>query len=65
MQCQNNGNLMSYTQKTHMKMNENPIYDYDRGAETESRDIQKYAKNDNPKTVETDNRKKICLRGQK
>jgi hypothetical protein len=56
---------MSYTQKTHMERNENPIYDYDRGAETESKDIQKYAKNDNPKIVETDNRKKICLRGQK
>jgi len=61
MQCQNNGNLgeMRYTWKPHMKRNKNLIYDYDMGAETENRDIQKYIKNDNPETVETDNQKEI------
>jgi hypothetical protein len=42
-----------------MKRNKNLIYDYDMGAETENRDIQKYIKNDNPETVETDNQKEI------
>jgi len=61
MQCQNNGNLgeMRYTRKTHMERNENLIYDYDRGTETESRDIQKYIKNDNSETVETDNQRRF------
>lgn len=41
MQCQNNGNQgkMSYTKKTYMEKNKNLIYKYNKGVETESKDI--------------------------
>jgi hypothetical protein len=42
-------------------MNENPIYDCYKEAKKESRDTQRYIKNDNQKTVETNNQMKIYL----
>jgi hypothetical protein len=42
-----------------MERKENPIYDYYMDAEKESRDTQKYAKNDNQETVETNNQTEI------
>jgi hypothetical protein len=61
MQCQNidNQGARNCNQRTHMERNENPIYDYYMDVEKESRDTQKYAKNDNQETVETNNQTEI------
>jgi len=61
MQCQNSDNqdAMNYNQRTHRERNKNLIYDYYMDAEKENRDTQKYAKNDNQKTVEINNQTEI------
>jgi hypothetical protein len=61
MQCQNSDNqdARNYNQRTHRERNENLIYDYYIDAENENTDTQKYAKNDNQKTVELNNQTKI------
>ena len=57
MQCQDidNQDARNYIQRTHMEMNENPIYDYYMDVEKENKDTQRYAKNDNQETVEINN----------
>jgi len=57
IQCQNidNQGESNCSKKTHMEKTENPIYDYYRDAKKENIDIQKYAKNDNQETFETNN----------
>jgi hypothetical protein len=47
-----------------MEKTKNPIYDYYRDAKKENIDIQKYAKNDNQETVETNNQMGIDYQEQ-
>jgi hypothetical protein len=62
MHCQNidNQGEMSCYQKTHMERNKNPVY----RAKKKNRDTQKYIKNDNQETVETNNQTRIYLQEQ-
>jgi hypothetical protein len=46
-QDNDNQDEMSYTLRTHMKRNRNPICDYDMDAKRENKDIQKYVENYN------------------
>ena len=50
--------------KTHVEKTENPIFYYYMDTKKKNRDIQKYAKNDNQETVETNNQKEIDLKEQ-
>jgi len=50
--------------KKHKEKTENPIYDYCRDAKKENIDIQRYVKNDNQETVETNNQKGIDYQEQ-
>ena len=50
--------------KTHKEKTENPICDYYRDAKKENIDSQKYIKNDNQETVETNNQKGIDYQEQ-
>ena len=63
MQCHDidNQGKRSCNQKTHMKRNENLIYDCYWDTKRKSRDTQKYVKNDNQETVEIDNQTGIYL----
>jgi hypothetical protein len=65
MHCQNidNQGERSCYQKTHMERNKNPVYDCYR-AKKKNRDTQKYIKNDNQETVETNNQTRIYLQEQ-
>ena len=66
IQCQNidNQDERDCSQKTHKEKTENPIYDYYKDAKKENIDIQKYVKNDNQETVETNNQKGIDYQEQ-
>jgi hypothetical protein len=66
IQCQNidNQGEKNRSQKTHKEKTENPIYDYYMDAKKENIDIQRYVKNDNQETVETNNQKGIDYQEQ-
>jgi len=61
MQCQDIDNQggMSCNRKAHMERNKNLIYDCDRDSEKGNKETQKYTKNDNRETLETNNQMKI------
>ena len=52
------------SKKTHKENTENPIYDYYRDAKKENIDNQRYVKNYNQETVETNNQKGIDYQEQ-
>jgi hypothetical protein len=52
------------TKKHTWRGTKNPIYDCYRDAKKENRDTQKYIKNDNQETVETNNQTEIYLQEQ-
>ena len=66
MQCQNidNQGERNCSQKTHKEKTENLIYDYYMDTKKENIDIQRYVKNDNQETVETNNQKGIDYQEQ-
>jgi hypothetical protein len=65
MQCQNIDNQgLRSCNKFFLKRNKNPIYDCYMDIKKESRDTQKYGKNDNQKTVETNNQTEIYVQEQ-
>jgi len=55
---------MRFNVKTHKEKTENPIYDYYRDAKKENIDNQRYVKNYNQETVETNNQKEIDYQEQ-
>ena len=63
-QDNDNQDEMSYTLRTHMKRNGNPICDYDMDAKRENKDTQKYAKNYNQKYDETNTQTEIYFEEQ-
>jgi hypothetical protein len=52
-QDSDNQDEKSYNLRTHMEMNENPIYKHDMNAKMKSKDTQKYVENHNQEYDET------------
>jgi len=52
-QDSDNQDKKSYNLRTHMEINENPIYKHDMNTKMESKDTQKYVENHNQEYDET------------
>jgi hypothetical protein len=64
-QDNDNQDEMSYTLRTKMGRNENPICEHDMDAKGENKDTQKYTENYNQEYDETDTQMEIYFREKK